>query len=339
MSAVGIRAVGRYVPDGVVTNADLVARYDTTEEWIRERLAIETRRVAGPDQWTSDLAVAALRDACERAAIAPATIDLLICATGTPDHMLPATAAAILRKAELRDIAGFDVNAGGCAGGVFALDVGAKYVASGQYRRVAVVVADTVAQALDPADRTTPLIFGDGAACYLLEPCAAGSGVGPVLLRTFPDLYYAAYVERLPPSDARATNRFSGANLIRMNGREILRFTMGVIPDFAAEVVKKADTTLDDVDLIITHQANPSVLPRLMEALGQPRAKTVVVADRLGNTSGSSIMLAMVEAVDTGRLRAGDSVLLIGFGSGMNLGGTVVRWCGPHDFAAAGAAR
>ncbi|MFI5974655.1 3-oxoacyl-ACP synthase III family protein [Streptomyces sp. NPDC051452] len=331
--SVGIRSVGRFVPDVEISNEQVVERFDTSDEWIRAKLGIHARRVARPGQLTSDLAVGALRDACVRARIAPETIDLLICCTGTPDHMLPAMAAAVLRKAELFDIRGFDVNAGGCAGGVFALDVGVKYLRSGEYQRVAVVIADTVAQCLDPEDRTGHAIFGDGAGCYLLEACRDGRGVGPTLMRTKPELYYTAFTERQDPPGG-VPNRFSGANYMRMDGGGVRDFALDVIPDFAEQVVKAAGTTLDDVDLIISHQANPTLLRRLVRELGQPESKTVVVADRLGNTSGSSVILALWEALESNRLHPGDEVLLVSFGSGMSYGGTVLRWCGPEDFGA-----
>jgi 3-oxoacyl-[acyl-carrier-protein] synthase-3 len=329
--SVGIRSAGRFVPDLEISNEEIVSRFDTTDEWISEKLGIHTRRVARPGQLTSDLAVGALQDACRRAGVAPETLDLVICCTGTPDHMLPAMAAAVLRKAGLFDIVGFDVNAGGCAGGVFALDVGAKYIRSGEYHRVAVVIADTVAQCLDPQDRTAHAIFGDGAGCYLLEACQDGRGIGPTLMRTKPELYYTAFTERqLPPESL--PNRFSGPNYMRMDGRGVRDFALEVVPDFAEQVVKAAGTTLDAVDLIVTHQANPTLLRTLMRELGQPESKTVIVADRLGNTSGSSVILALVDAVDSGRLRPGDDVLLVSFGSGMSYGGTVLRWCAPEDF-------
>lgn len=330
-SSVGIRSVGRFVPETEITNEQLVERFETTDEWIRRKLGIHTRRVARPDQLTSDLAVGALHDACARAGVPPETIDLVICCTGTPDHMLPAMAAAVLRKTGLLDIRGFDVNAGGCAGGVFALDVGAKYIAAGEYHRVAVVIADTVAQCLDPQDRTGHAIFGDGAGCYLLEACRGDRGIGPTLMRTKPELYYTAFTERQDPADG-GPNRFSGPNYMRMDGGGVRDFALDVIPDFAEQVVKAAGTTLDEIDLIISHQANPALLRRLMSELGQPESKTVVVADRLGNTSGSSVILAMADAVDAGRLRPGDDVLLVSFGSGMSYGGSVIRWCGPEDF-------
>ncbi|MFG2812095.1 3-oxoacyl-ACP synthase III family protein [Streptomyces sp. NPDC048410] len=330
-AAVGIRSVGRFVPGIEISNEELVERFDTSEEWIRTKLGIHTRRVARPGQSTSDLAVGALFDACGRADIAPDTIDLVICCTGTPDHMLPAMAAAVLRKAGLLDIRGFDINAGGCAGGVFALDVGVKYIRSGEYNRVAVVIADTVAQCLDPEDRTGHAIFGDGAGCYLLEACRDERGVGPTVMRTKPELYYTAFTERQDPPEG-VPNRFSGPNYMRMDGGGVRDFALDVIPDFAEGVAKAAGTTLDDVDLIISHQANPTLLRRLIRALGQPEEKTVVVADRLGNTSGSSVVLALWEAVESGRLKPGDEVLLVAFGSGMSYGGTVLRWCGPEDF-------
>jgi 3-oxoacyl-[acyl-carrier-protein] synthase-3 len=333
--AVGIRSVGRYVPETELTNADLVKRYDTSDSWLREKLGIHTRRVANADQWTSDLAVQALFDACERSGTELSEIDLLICCTGTPDHLMPATAAAVLRKAELFSTPGFDVNPGGCAGGVFALDTGAKYIMSGEYRKVAVVIADTVAQALDPADRTTNAIFGDGAGCYLLERCAPGTGVGPTLLRTRADLYYTAHTARQLPPDG-LPNRFSGSNIMQMDAKGVLNFALDSLPGFAKEVVEAAGTTLDEVDLILTHQANPGLVRRLIETLGQPREKTVIVADRLGNTSGSSLVLSLAEALDTGRLRPGNRVLLLAFGAGMSYGGTVLTWCAPEDFAGFG---
>lgn len=319
------------MPDLEITNEQVVERFDTSDEWIRSKLGIHTRRVARPGQLTSDLAVGALQDACARADVTPEAIDLVICCTGTPDHMLPAMAAAVLRKAGLYDIRGFDVNAGGCAGGVFALDVGVKYIRSGEYGRVAVVIADTVAQCLDPQDRTGHAIFGDGAGCYLLEACRDGQGVGPTLMRTKPELYYTAFTERQEPPGG-LPNRFSGPNYMRMDGPGVRDFALDVLPDFAEQVVKAAGTTLDDVDLIVSHQANPMLLRRLMRELGQPETKTVVVADRLGNTSGSSVILALGDALESGRLRRGDEVLLVSFGSGMSYGGTVLRWCGPEDF-------
>ncbi|MFF9977471.1 3-oxoacyl-ACP synthase III family protein [Streptomyces erythrochromogenes] len=328
--SVGIRSIGVCVPENEVTNAQLVERFDTSDAWMRERLGIVSRRVAGPDELTSDLALGAFEDACKRAGVDPGSIDLLICCTSTPDHMIPAVATMILRKAQIHGVPGFDVNAGGCAGGLFGLDVGHKYVQSGQYDRVAVVVADTVAQLNDPDDRTQHAIFGDGAACYLLERCSDSPGIGRTLLGTDPDRYYTALIERLPGEGQ--LNRFSGANVTRMDGRGVKDFALSVVPRLVEEVIASADVTLDDVKLIVTHQANPTLVRQLIELLDQPGDKAVIVADRLGNTSGSSVVIALAEAERTGRLSPGDAVLLLGFGAGMSYGGTVVHWCGSANF-------
>lgn len=169
-SGVGIRAIGGYLPERVVTNADLERTLDTTDAWIREFIGVRTRRWSAPDEWTSDLGAAAVLDACRRAGVAPDSIDLVICGTYTPDHHIPAAAVATMCKLGIQDVPGFDVNSGGCPGSTFALDVGAKYVALGAYRRVAVVLADVNTKIFDPEDRTVGVIFGDRAACYLLEP-------------------------------------------------------------------------------------------------------------------------------------------------------------------------
>ncbi|MET9384012.1 ketoacyl-ACP synthase III [Streptomyces sp. NPDC002928] len=328
--SVGIRSIGVCVPENEVTNAHLVERFDTTDAWMRERLGIFSRRIAGSDEFTSDLALGALEDACKRAGVEPAGIDLLICCTSTPDHMIPAVAALILRKAQIQGVPGFDVNAGGCAGGLFALDVGHKYMQSGQYDRVAVVVADTVAQLNDPDDRTQHAIFGDGAACYLLERCSDSPGIGRTLLGTDPARYYTAFVERLESEGQ--LNRFSGPNVTRMDGKGVKDFALSVVPDFVDEVVEQAGVGLDDVRLIVTHQANPGLVRQLIGLLGQPSDKAVIVADKYGNTSGSSVVIALAEAERTGRLKPGDAVLLLGFGAGMSYGGTVVHWCGSENF-------
>ncbi|WP_217208213.1 3-oxoacyl-ACP synthase III family protein [Streptomyces sp. AC550_RSS872] len=330
LTGVGIRSIGVCVPENEVTNTQLVERFDTTDAWMRERLGIFSRRVAGPDEFTSDLGLGAFEDACKRAGVDPASIDLLICCTSTPDHMIPAVAALILRKAQIQGVPGFDVNAGGCAGGLFGLDVGHKYMQSGQYERVAVVVADTVAQLNDPEDRTQHAIFGDGAACYLLERCADSPGIGRTLLGTDPEGYYTAFVERLD-GDGRL-NRFSGANVTRMDGRGVKDFALSVVPGFVSEVTALGGVTLDDVRLIVTHQANPRLVRELVTRLGQPADKTVIVADRFGNTSGSSVVIALAEAERTGRIGPGDAVLLLGFGAGMSYAGTVVHWCGSENF-------
>lgn len=334
---VGIRAVGRALPERVVTNAELERRLDTTDQWIRDNIGVRTRHVAADHEGSGDLGARALLDACAEAGVDANTVDLVVCGTYTPDHMIPANAVAIMRKAGLTGATGFDVNSGGCPGGVFALDVGAKYVASGDYQRVAVVLVDVNTKAFDPTDRTVGVIFGDGAACYLLEPAVAGTGISTTVLRTDPDGYYIAYVSREPRTDAAGEpikSRF-GDNFAVMVGREVRDFAMEVMPAFVAELVGKEGLTTDDVDLYLFHQANLHIIHAVLDKLGQPPSKTVTNVQDNGNTSGAGLALAVRDAVDQGRVRPGDTVVLASFGAGMSYGGVVLRWCAPTDFLAA----
>lgn len=334
---VGIRAIGGRLPERVVTNADLEEIYDTTDEWIVRHIGVRTRRWSAPDEWTCDLGAAALLDACARAGVPADSVDLVVCGTYTPDHMLPAAAVGVMRKAGIQGVPGFDVNSGGCPGGTFALDVGAKFVASGAYRRVAVVLADTTTKVFDPEDRNVGVIFGDGAACYLLEPCAPGTGVGPALLRSDPSSYETAFVPREArfwPDGSPKRSAF-GDNFTYMHGRKVRDFALDHMPAFVVELAEANGLAVDDLDLIVFHQANYRLIQTLMEKLGLPWERTVTNVEKYGNTSGAGVPLALRDAVDSGRLKRGDLVMLASFGAGMSHGGTVIRWNGEDDFAAA----
>jgi 3-oxoacyl-[acyl-carrier-protein] synthase III len=225
---VGIKAIGVRIPEQLVTNADLEQRLDTTDEWITRNIGIQTRHWSAPDEQTSDLGAAALLDACQQAGVSPDSIDLVICGTYTPDHMIPAAAVAIMRKAGLAEVPGFDVNSGGCPGGVFALDVGAKFIASGQYRRVAVVLADVTTKLFDPEDRTVGVIFGDAGGCYLLEPTKPGVGIGPATLYSDPTTYETALVKRERRSwpDGSPKQSAYGDNFCYMHGRSVRDYAL-----------------------------------------------------------------------------------------------------------------
>lgn len=335
---VGIRSIGRYVPDRVVTNAELAGRLPTTDEWIKRNIGIETRCFSAPGEWSSDLGARALLDACAQAGRPVSEVSLVICGTYTPDHMLPHTASAIMRKAGIGGVPGFDVNSGGCPGAVFALDVGAKYAASGEYPCVAVVLADVSSKAFDPEDRTVGVIFGDAAACYLLEETSRGPGIGRSLLRTDPSHYHSAFIAREQRVDVNGSPKFSdfGSEFMTMQGRDIKEFVLGVIPDFIKEFLSSMALEPDDIDFFALHQANRNLVHGVLAALGQPLAKTMTNLERLGNTSGASLPLLLREAAESGRLRRGDLALLVAFGAGLNYGATLVRWCGPEDFAQQG---
>lgn len=330
----GIRAIGRCLPERVVSNAELAARLPTTDAWIRERIGIETRRLAAPDEWSSDLGARALADACAQAGIDPNELSLVICGTYTPDHLLPHTAAAITRKVGAPRVPTFDVNAGGCPGAVFALDVGRRYVESGEYPRVAVVLTDVSSRLFDPEDRTVGVIFGDAAACYLLEPTRPGSGIGSVALGSDSSRYRTVYAARESRTDAAGRRKTSGFGdqFTTMVGSEIRDFVLGSVPTFVREFVTKADVDLADVDFIALHQANLRLVHGILDALDQPYTKTLTNVDRLGNTSGASVPLVLREADEAGRLPSGALALLVAFGGGLNYGAALVRWSGPDDF-------
>jgi 3-oxoacyl-[acyl-carrier-protein] synthase-3 len=248
--------------------------------------------------------------------------------------MIPAAAVAIMRKVGMREVPGFDVNSGGCPGGVFALDVGAKFVASGQYRRVAVVLSDVTTKLFDPEDRTVGVIFGDAAACYLLEPTRAGVGLSSALMRSDPTTYETAFVKREKRSwpDGNPKQTHFGDNFCYMHGRSVRDYALDRIPDFVEELVKNSGLVMDQIDLVIFHQANYHLIHTLMERIGLPPEKTHTTVQRLGNTSGSGVPLALREALDQGRVKPGDVVALVAFGAGMSHGGTIIRWPEAEDF-------
>lgn len=330
---VGIFALGGYVPRRVVSNDELAQQVDTNDGWIKHHLGIHTRHIAADDETSSDLGLQALQEACRSARIGLGDVDLLICGTYTPDHLTPSLASAILRKAGLEHVAGFDVHSGGCPGGVFALDVGTQYVQSGRYRTVAIVLADVSSKIVDWEDRRTCVIMGDGAACYLLRPCRSGAGIVSTSLRSHPAGYYSAYVpaggRELPVSAGVLARR---EQYFTMTGREVREFALTRVPQQIRELVEESGMELDDIDLFITHQANQKIVHKIMEALGQPIEKTFTNCEKFGNTASASVPLAVWEAAKQGYLRAGNLIVTAAFGSGLNYGATLMRWCEPKDF-------
>ena len=332
---VGILAMGCYLPERLVTNDELAQVLDTSDEWIAKRIGIRARRRAAPDQLSSDLAVKALQDACDRAGIDLDDIDLLISGSNTPDHISPPLACMIMRKAGMQNTAGFDVRSGGCPGGVFTLDVGAQYVATGRYRTVAVVLPEVNSRVVNPADRTTAVLLGDAATCYLLRPCAPETGLLHTVLRNDPSGYYTGHVPAgglaLPVTpDVLA----QGLQYFHMDGPAVWEWVHATIPDFVAEFARSADIRLQDPDLYVFHQANLNIIHNVMDRLGLDRSRTFTNLDRYANTSSSSVPLAIHEAVLEGCLRPGDLLCAVGFGAGMSYGATLIRWNHQGDFDA-----
>lgn len=332
-SPVGIASVGYYVPERVMTNDELATMVDTSDAWIREKIGVRTRRIAAPDELSSDMGAKALLDACARAEIDPSEVDLVVSGSNTPDHPSPQTACMMMSKAGVDSAAGFDVRAGGCAGGVFALDVGAQYVATGRYRTVAVVLAETNSKITNWNDRSTCVILGDGAACYLLRPCREGVGIMHTMLGNDPSGYYVAYV----PAGGRAMQvtpeRYEqGLQYFHMDGRPVWDFAHAEMPPLIRRLASEVSVSLDDVDLYVTHQANKNIVHGIMRLIDQPLEKTYTNVEHYGNASSASVPLAIGEAADHGLLKPGQLLFAVGFGAGLSYGATAVRWCGPDDF-------
>ena len=297
---------GTALPDTVVTNAQLEARLDTTDEWIVTRSGIRERHIGGS---VSSLATDAGRRALERAALAPEQVDLLVLATCTPDLAVPATSAAVHYNLGLSGGA-FDVNAA-CAGFVYALVAAYGAVSAGAAHRVLLIGADCVSLLTDPDDRATAVLFADGAGAVVLE-ASDHEGLLAVDLGV----------------DGSAHDLLTCAHggYMQMEGKEVFRRAVRTTVDSASNALERAKLTPDDIALFVPHQANLRIIEAAASRLGIPMDRVAVVVDRTGNTSTASVPLALADAADTGRLRAGDHVLMSGFGAGMTWASTLVRW-------------
>jgi 3-oxoacyl-[acyl-carrier-protein] synthase-3 len=323
----GILGVGSFAPPQVVTNEDLAARLETSDEWIWSRTGIRSRRIAAPDVATSDLAIAAAHAALADAGLAPTDIDLIIVATGTPDFpgSFPSTAAIVQNTLGAKRAGAFDLGAV-CAGFSYALHVGAQMVQSGANERVLVIGAETFSRLLNWEDRSTAVLFGDGAGAAILGPIAEGGYLGGILGADGsggPLLNVAAGGSRQPLTHERLDAR---ANTVYQNGREVYKFAVRIMGEAAAQAVESVGLKTSDVDLFIPHQANIRIIEKAAERMGLPMEKVFVNLDRYGNTSAASIPLALDEAVKSGRVHLGDLVVLVGFGAGLTWGANVLRW-------------
>lgn len=329
----GILGTGSYVPTKIVTNFDLEKRLDTSDEWIRSRTGIRERRIAAPNEATSDLALAAARRAMEAAQTTGAELDLIIVATCTPDMPFPATAAIVQTELGAARAAAFDLNAV-CSGFSYALDVGAQMIAAGAYRRALVIGADVMSRTLNWDDRSTCVLFGDGAGAVVLGPVSGGGVIGSVLGADGAGgslLCVPAGGSRDPISPEAIEER---RNTMQMNGREVYKFAVQVMGEAAVQALAKCDLTPSDVALFIPHQANIRIIESAARRLDLPEERVFVNLDRYGNTSAASIPLALDEAARSGHIQTGDIVVTVGFGAGLTWGANVIQWMGPGDAGA-----
>jgi 3-oxoacyl-[acyl-carrier-protein] synthase-3 len=315
---------GTAVPEQRVTNADLEARVETTDEWIVDRTGIRERRVAGPGETTATLGTAAAAQAIKQAGITPADIDLLIVATATPEQPIPHTGAFIGDALGLR-CGSFDLNAA-CAGFVYELVVGASMLQAG-YEHVLIVGAETLSRLIDPDDRTTIVLFGDGAGAAVLAPTTEGPGL--IAWDLGCDGSAAGILEIPAGGSRRPTTPETVAareHYLKMAGQEVFRRAVRAVVDSAHLTLERAGCTAADVRWFVPHQANARIIEAAGSRLGFDADHTLVNIDRFGNTSSASIPLALFEAVDDGRGRDGDLVLCSGFGAGMTWASALLRW-------------
>lgn len=312
-----VRAVvagcGVALPEERLTNADLERRVDTTDAWIVERTGIRERRVAGPDDTTASLAAAAAAAALKDADLTTDDVDLLLVATTTPDQQVPATAARVQDVLGVR-CGALDVNAA-CAGFVYGLGTAAALVESGRAEHVLLVGAEVLTRVVDPDDRGTCILFGDGAGACVVSR-AEGQGDAGVLSWDVGCDGSASSLLEVPV----------GERYLRMDGSEVFRRAVRVVVDSARKALEDADMAPEDVALFVPHQANVRIIHAAADRLGIPMTRAVVNIDRYGNTSAASIPIALAEAKDEGRMADGDLVLLSGFGAGMTWASAVVRW-------------
>jgi 3-oxoacyl-[acyl-carrier-protein] synthase-3 len=325
--SVRITGWGMYAPERRLTNADLERVVDTSDEWIVQRTGIRERRVAAAHETTATLSAIAGKRAIAVAGLQPDDIDVILVATLTPDYWMPSTGALVKEAIGNTTAAAMDVMAA-CSGFVYAYSVADAYIRSGMYRNALVIGAETLTRFLDFSDRSTCILFGDGAGAAVLSASdEAGGGLQGLEMTTDPD---GAYMIWLPSGGSRypvtGGTLARGEHYVRMEGKETYRFATRTMATTALKAIERAGWEPEDIDLFIPHQANVRIIESVAKGLGLPMDKMFVNVDRYGNTSAASVGIALAEAVDSGRIHVGDKVVLVAFGAGLTSGGIALEW-------------
>ena len=320
-----ITAVGGFVPEDKLTNADLEKMVETNDEWIRTRTGIEERRILkGKGQATSDLGAPAVLDLCKRRKIDPSEIDCVICATVTPDMLFPATANIICDKIGAKNAWGFDLEAA-CSGFLFAVTTGAALIESGRCKKVVIVGTDKMSAIVDYSDRTTCILFGDAGAAILLEPNTEGYGILDSLLRS--DGSGCHYLHMKAGGSLRPASMETVAakeHFIYQEGQPVFKFAVKGMADISAELLEKNKLTGDDIAWLVPHQANKRIIDATANRMGLSHDKVMLNIQRYGNTTGATIPLCLWEWQD--KLNKGDLLVFAAFGGGFTWGATLVKW-------------
>lgn len=327
MRGAKISALGCYVPPRVLTNQDFEQIVETTDEWILERTGIRERHIAEPDVATSDLAVEAARIALDSVGLSPSDLDAILVCTVTPDMMFPATACVVQHKLGAKSVWGFDLIAA-CCSFLYGLNTAADLVRVGTHNRIMVIGADTMSRIVDYTDRSTCILFGDGAGAMIVE---ATDDPSEGLLNYFHEidgsggdfLKMPAGGSRMPASHETVDQRL---HYVKQEGQQVFRFAVKRLHEVANEVLNRAGLTAADLDLLIPHQANQRIISATAERLGLSMDQVVINIEKYGNTTGATIPLATRDAIETGRLKKGDLVLFAAVGAGYTTGATLWRW-------------
>jgi 3-oxoacyl-[acyl-carrier-protein] synthase-3 len=329
VNRVRVAGLGHYLPERIVTNTDLEKMVDTSDEWIRERTGIRERRIAAPEQASSDLAVIAAQRALEAAGLEPKDVDQIVLATTTPDRYLPSCACTVQAKLGAVNAAAYDVFAA-CTGFVYGLGIARGIIGTNQGDTVLVIGVETLSRIVDYTDRNTCVLFGDGAGAAVLQPCAADEGILAISMGsdgTLGDvLEIPAGGSGLPASAETVQAR---GHFIKMRGRELFKIAVRAMEESVRKTLETTGLGVDDIDLLVPHQANRRILDAVQQRLGLPDEKVISNIERYGNTSSASIPISLDEVVREGRLKPGDHVGLVAFGGGATWGATLMKWTQP----------
>lgn len=327
MVSAGIIATGHYAPKKILTNEDLERMVETSDEWIRTRTGIETRHIASDSEDTSDLCVHAAKAALEKAGLTPDDIDFIMVGTASPDYVVPSTACLVQSKLGCTRAGAMDFSAG-CSGYIYGITLAAQFIRSGLYKYVLVIGAEVLSRLVNWADRSTCILFGDGAGAAVMGPVEDGYGYITSELGSDGSL---GGILNIPASGIAepVTHRAidSGRIYIHMEGSEVFKHAVRHMENTTRNVLEKAGITIDDVALFIAHQANYRIIHATAKKLGVPEEKVFVNVNKYGNTSAASVGIALDEAVAEGRLKKGDYLVLTGFGAGLTWGSVVLKWC------------
>ena len=312
MKRVGIIGIGTYVPEQIVTNADLESKIDTNDEWIRTRTGIEERRIANEDIDTSHMAIIAAERALENAGLQATEIDLILVATATADHPFPSVACMVQEALGVRNIPAMDVSAA-CSGFIYAIATAKPFIETNTYQNVLVIGSEKITKTLDWSDRTTCVLFGDGAGAVVLSEVSSDKGILSVDLGADGSGADHLYID-------------AETGKIKMNGREVYKFAVRQMPESSLHAVDKAGLKKEDVDFLIPHQANIRIIDAARERLGLEREKVSTTVTKHGNTSAASIPLALFSEIENGLIQDGDVIVLVGFGGGLTWGSICLKW-------------